>query len=47
MKQYVKKIYITIPMELFNELYHRKELADLDNLITDLLIKHFRLEDEE
>lgn len=40
----LKRLHVVIPMEVFNEIYRNKDMDGIDNLVTNLLCKHYGID---
>ena len=45
MKYYTKKIYLTIPSELFEQIKKHDDISQIDNIVAGLLEKLYNGED--
>jgi hypothetical protein len=44
MQTILKRLHVVIPIEVFDEIYRRKDMDSIDNIVTALLCKHYGIE---
>lgn len=44
METILKRLHITVPIEVFDEIYKKKDMDNIDNIVSMLLCDYYRIE---